>query len=116
MADGVGRFSDLVAEVPAISDRMLSERLKELQIEGVVVRTVLPERPVRVDRVIDSLRFAAVAHQAGIRQPAQVIGHQRLGDAELTDQLTDIRLIMMIIGRTAEHRRSWENTDRNWCR
>jgi DNA-binding HxlR family transcriptional regulator len=32
-----------------MSDRMLSERLKELESEGVVVRNVYPEVPVRIE-------------------------------------------------------------------
>lgn len=46
---GVNRFSDLAATVPGMSDRMLSERLKELEAEGVVVRRVTPETPVRIE-------------------------------------------------------------------
>jgi DNA-binding HxlR family transcriptional regulator len=46
---GVNRFSDLAATVPGMSDRMLSERLKELEAEGVVVRRVIPETPVRIE-------------------------------------------------------------------
>ncbi|EEK81511.1 Transcriptional regulator, MarR [Bacillus cereus 95/8201] len=32
-----------------MSDRMLSERLKELESEGIVVRNVYPEVPVRIE-------------------------------------------------------------------
>ena len=45
---GVDRFSDLAAAVPGLSDRMLSERLKELEAEGIVLRTVIPDTPVRI--------------------------------------------------------------------
>ena len=48
MLSGTERFSDLTATIPGLSDRMLSERLKELEAEGIVARTVLPETPVRV--------------------------------------------------------------------
>ena len=43
------RFAALRAGIPGITDRMLSERLQELEQEGVVERTVLPEAPVRVE-------------------------------------------------------------------
>jgi len=43
------RFAVLRAGIPGITDRMLSERLQELEQEGVVERTVLPETPVRVE-------------------------------------------------------------------
>jgi DNA-binding HxlR family transcriptional regulator len=49
MLHGATRFSDIAAAVPHMSDKMLAERLKELEAEGVVVRNVLPETPVRVD-------------------------------------------------------------------
>ncbi len=49
LLNGVVRFSDLAATIPGISDRMLSERLKELEGEGLVVRTVFPETPVRIE-------------------------------------------------------------------
>jgi DNA-binding HxlR family transcriptional regulator len=35
--------------VPGLSDRLLSERLKELEAEGIVTRTVVASTPVRVD-------------------------------------------------------------------
>ena len=46
---GLTRFSDLTEAIPGLSDRMLSERLKELEAEGIVVRRVIPDRPVRVE-------------------------------------------------------------------
>ena len=41
------RFATLRDGIPGITDRMLSERLQELEQEGVVNRTVVPETPVR---------------------------------------------------------------------
>lgn len=46
---GRTRYCDIRASVPEVSDRMLSERLKELEHEGIVVRHVTPETPVRVE-------------------------------------------------------------------
>jgi len=43
------RFATLRKEIPDITDRMLSERLYELEQEGIVERTVIPETPVRVE-------------------------------------------------------------------
>lgn len=45
---GTNRFNRLEAELP-ISARLLSERLKELEREGVVRRDVYPEKPVRIE-------------------------------------------------------------------
>lgn len=46
---GPSRFAELRDAIPDISDRMLSERLRELEEEGIVLRTVIPETPVRVE-------------------------------------------------------------------
>ena len=43
------RFSDLAATIPGLSDRLLSERLKELEAEGIAERRVYPETPVRIE-------------------------------------------------------------------
>jgi DNA-binding HxlR family transcriptional regulator len=43
------RYSDLRAAIPDLTDRMLSERLKELEQEGIVERHVIPGTPVRVE-------------------------------------------------------------------
>ena len=43
------RFATLRAAIPDITDRMLSDRLQELEQEGIVERTVIPETPVRVE-------------------------------------------------------------------
>lgn len=43
------RFATLRSAIPEITDRMLSDRLQELEQEGIVDRTVIPETPVRVE-------------------------------------------------------------------
>src|SRR5919198_3122130 len=48
LLDGPLRFSEIGQLVPDLSDRLLSERLKELEAEGIVQRTVIDEIPVRV--------------------------------------------------------------------
>jgi DNA-binding HxlR family transcriptional regulator len=49
LMQGPVRYADLRAAVPDISDRMLCERLRELEDQGIVIRTVSQEPPVRVD-------------------------------------------------------------------
>ena len=46
---GRARYNELRAAIPEISDRMLSERLRALECEGLLTRTVVPESPVRVE-------------------------------------------------------------------
>src|SRR6266581_519169 len=43
------RFATLREAIPDITDRMLSERLQELEEEGIVERFVMPDTPVRVE-------------------------------------------------------------------
>ena len=49
LMDGPLHFSEIRALVPDISDRLLSERLKELEAEGIVERRVIDGTPVRVE-------------------------------------------------------------------
>jgi DNA-binding HxlR family transcriptional regulator len=49
LMDGPLRFSEVRELVPDISDRLLSERMKELESEGIVERHVSDCGPVRVE-------------------------------------------------------------------
>jgi DNA-binding HxlR family transcriptional regulator len=49
LLDGPLHFSGIRQLVPELSDRLLSERLKELEAEGIVERRVLDGSPVRVE-------------------------------------------------------------------
>lgn len=49
MQGGATRFSDIADSVPGLSDRLLSERLKELEVEGIIARRVFPDIPVRIE-------------------------------------------------------------------
>lgn len=47
LLQGPQRFGAIEASLP-VSGRLLSERLKELEQEGIVLREVFPETPVRI--------------------------------------------------------------------
>ena len=49
LMEGPRRFCELTATVEGLSDRVLSDRLRELEVEGVVDRIVYPQIPVRVE-------------------------------------------------------------------
>jgi DNA-binding HxlR family transcriptional regulator len=49
LLDGPLRFSEVKVLVPEISDRLLSERMKELEAVGIVERQVIDGMPVRVE-------------------------------------------------------------------
>jgi DNA-binding HxlR family transcriptional regulator len=48
IARGARRFSEILASVPGLSDRMLAQRLRELSAAGIVAREVVPSTPVQV--------------------------------------------------------------------
>jgi DNA-binding HxlR family transcriptional regulator len=49
MRGGTMRFSQIAHAVPDLSDRLLSERLKELEARGIVERRVSDGAPVKVE-------------------------------------------------------------------
>ena len=49
LMSGQKRFSDITEAIPNMSARMLTERFKELENEGIVTRKVYPETPVRIE-------------------------------------------------------------------
>jgi DNA-binding HxlR family transcriptional regulator len=70
LLNGPSRYAELRSAIPDITDRMLSERLRELEEEDIVARTVVPETPVRVEYSLTSKGRAlapaltAIAHWA----------------------------------------------------
>lgn len=49
LMSGPKRFKDISNFIPSMSDKMLSERMKDLESEGILIRHVYPETPVRIE-------------------------------------------------------------------
>ncbi|MFB5269875.1 winged helix-turn-helix transcriptional regulator [Paenibacillus enshidis] len=49
LMSGPKRFKDISNRIPSMSDKMLSERMKDLESEGILIRHVYPETPVRIE-------------------------------------------------------------------
>ena len=49
LMDGPLRFSEIAQAVPELSDRLLSERMKQLEARGLVERNVISGPPLRVE-------------------------------------------------------------------
>jgi DNA-binding HxlR family transcriptional regulator len=49
LQSGNTRFGELRGGIPQISDALLSDRLKELEAEGILTRTVTPDTPVLIE-------------------------------------------------------------------
>ena len=67
--DGPLRFSEIAHAVPELSDRLLSERMKELEARGIVERTVIPG--LRCGSSTRSRRWAASSSR---RSPSSSAG------------------------------------------
>ncbi|MBC6994100.1 helix-turn-helix transcriptional regulator [Lewinella lacunae] len=52
---GVLRFGELRKVVPGITQKMLSQQLKELETDGIIVRRVYAEIPPRVEYRLSTL-------------------------------------------------------------
>jgi DNA-binding HxlR family transcriptional regulator len=56
--EGPLRFSEIKQAVPELSDRLLSERMKELEAEEIVDRRVIDDTPVRVEYALTDKGYA----------------------------------------------------------
>ncbi|MNK11051.1 putative HTH-type transcriptional regulator YtcD [compost metagenome] len=74
---GNKRFGEMAKEIPKITDRMLSKELRDLELNGLVKRTVYDSIPVVVeysltdygyslDKVIEELRNWGIQHRQRI--------------------------------------------------
>ena len=68
LGDGPRRFNELKRMTDGISQRMLSLTLKGLERDGLVLRTVTPSIPPRVDYELTPLGVS-------LRAPVQALGH-----------------------------------------
>lgn len=55
LSGGPRRFGELARDIPGISPKMLTARLRELTAKGVVIRTVAPTSPPSVEYALSEL-------------------------------------------------------------
>ena len=75
LSEGPRRFSELEHACPGISPRTLSERLRWLESEAIVVRRSYPESPPRVEYELTAKGEALLPIVAEMRR----FGHEWLG-------------------------------------
>ncbi|WP_413730098.1 winged helix-turn-helix transcriptional regulator [Sodalis sp. RH22] len=79
LREGPRRFSELKREIGGISQRMLTLTLRGLERDGLVVRTVYPTTPPRVDYELTRL-----GHE--LREPVEALGKWALAHLDVIDQ------------------------------
>ena len=55
MTEGINRFGQMKRAIPPISEKMLSQHLRELEADGLITRTIYPEIPPRVEYALTPL-------------------------------------------------------------
>lgn len=76
LSDGDRRFSELARHLAGVSQKMLTQTLRTLERDGLVVRTVTPSVPVRVDYALTTL--GASLH--GVIQQVKTWAEQNMDD------------------------------------
>ena len=60
LSGGARRFGELSRDIPSISPKMLTTRLRELERKGVVIRVVVPSSPPSVEYSLSELGMELV--------------------------------------------------------
>jgi DNA-binding HxlR family transcriptional regulator len=64
---GSMRFSEIAQAIPQLSDRLLSERMKELEARGIVERHVHTDPPARVEYELTDMGRALAPALAALK-------------------------------------------------
>ncbi|WP_405656538.1 winged helix-turn-helix transcriptional regulator [Streptomyces sp. RK9] len=71
LAEGPQRYSDLARRLASVSQKMLTQSLRNLERDGLVTRTVTPSVPVRVDYALTPLGASLVPLMRAIKAWAE---------------------------------------------
>ncbi|MBL8165012.1 MAG: helix-turn-helix transcriptional regulator [Anaerolineae bacterium] len=93
LEDQPKRFSELQRGIGGISQKMLSQTLRELERSGMVTRTVYPEIPPRVEYALTPLGKTICAPLAAIRNWAEENIEQISSSQEDYDNRTSSRAV-----------------------
>jgi DNA-binding HxlR family transcriptional regulator len=95
LMQGPQRFCEMTAAVEGLSDRVLSDRLRELEQEGVVERIVYPQIPVRVEYHLTDKGHA-------LKPVDEAIHHWAEAWITLPDQPAETSGVEMLVNEAAQ--------------
>lgn len=73
------RFSELMADIPGVSPKVFSSRLKRLEQDGVVARQVMPTSPPTVEYSLTDLGHELTPAIEAIVQVGHKLNRRRTG-------------------------------------
>ena len=68
LAAGPRRYSDLARQIAGVSQKMLTQTLRQLERDGLLTRTITPSVPVRVDYQLTALGETILPVVAAIKE------------------------------------------------
>jgi DNA-binding HxlR family transcriptional regulator len=71
LSTGPMRYSDLTRKIAGVSPKMLTQTLRALERDGILVRTVTPSVPVRVDYELTPLGHSLAALLTAVKDWAE---------------------------------------------
>lgn len=71
LAEGPQRYSDLARRLASVSQKMLTQSLRNLERDGLLTRTVTPSVPVRVDYALTPLGESLIPLMRAIKAWAE---------------------------------------------
>ncbi|MFE6778962.1 winged helix-turn-helix transcriptional regulator [Streptomyces sp. NPDC057702] len=71
LADGPMRYTELARRLVSVSQKMLTQSLRNLERDGLVTRTVTPSVPVRVDYALTPLGESLIPVMRAIKAWAE---------------------------------------------
>ncbi|MBZ4324170.1 winged helix-turn-helix transcriptional regulator [Streptomyces huiliensis] len=89
LSEGPQRYSDLARRLVSVSQKMLTQTLRNLERDGLVTRTVTPAVPVRVDYALTPLGESLVPLMRAIKAWAETHMDDVLAARTRFDEVTD---------------------------
>jgi DNA-binding HxlR family transcriptional regulator len=93
LLSGPVRYATIKSAIPDITDRMLSERLRSLESEALLVRRVLPDSPIRVEYELTSKgrSLQKALREIGAWAEKWIPSDEELANAEQADPAAQAR-------------------------